>query len=50
MINQDQSLVGSVINAELNRKDHSLILTTAIGRGLETLDARADHQTRLNWW
>jgi hypothetical protein len=47
----DQSLVGLVvIGAELDREDHGSIPVTAIGRGLESLDAKTDPRTRLNWW
>jgi hypothetical protein len=37
-----------VIDAELGMKDHGSIPSTAIGRGLESLDARTDPRTR--WW
>jgi hypothetical protein len=39
-----------VIDAELGREDHSSIPATAIGRGLEPLDAITDPRTRFNWW
>ncbi|MCI11067.1 hypothetical protein A2U01_0032166, partial [Trifolium medium] len=43
-----QSLVGPVvIGVELGREDHGSIPATAIGKGLELLDARTDPQTRL---
>ncbi|MCI66908.1 hypothetical protein A2U01_0088166, partial [Trifolium medium] len=43
--------VGSVvIVAELGRENHGSIPATAIGRGLEPLDARTDPRTILNWW
>jgi hypothetical protein len=46
---KNQSLVGSVvIDAELGREDYGLIPATAIGRGLELLNARTDPRTRFN--
>jgi hypothetical protein len=39
-----------MIVVELGRENHGSIPATAIGRGLESLDARIDLQTRFNWW
>jgi hypothetical protein len=39
-----------VIGVELAREDHCLISTTAIGKVLESFDARTKPQTKLNRW
>jgi hypothetical protein len=39
-----------MIDAEIGREDRGSIPATAIGRGLEPLDARTDPRTRINWW
>jgi hypothetical protein len=49
-LKRDQSIVGSVIGAELGKEDYSSITATAIGRGLEPLDVKTDSRIRLNWW
>jgi DUF2075 family protein len=38
-----------VIGAEFGRKNHGSIPATAIGRGLKSLDVKADTRIRLNW-
>jgi hypothetical protein len=37
-----------VISAKFGREDHGSIPTTAIRRGLKSLDVRTDLKTRLN--
>jgi hypothetical protein len=39
-----------IVNAEFGKNDHDSISTTAIRRGMKSLNARTDLQTRLNWW
>jgi hypothetical protein len=39
-----------IIDAELDREDHSLIFTIAIGKELKPLDSRTDTRTKFNWW